>query len=281
MSSSQWALIHSAQAQNLRQNAQQVSSCREHTPQLCTQPSVQVQALMDADSHRGSRGKILIKWRYHNTRHQPCRTTFTCNQVMDLWLCCIAGQALLYVFVGAEVTQVCGAYMLYRCHRCLLLHRAPGHFVPWRPVRKCLFLCCCLAFPWRPIGMRSLVAAVCKNRKQSRQQGVKQIHTTPNSVFSPFISPAFFLPPSLSFILPHTHRIRGLCHVLGKRVLLLLTKARNSSIWPTLLAVPPSPLPLLLLLLPPARPRHSPTSACMAVCCTHCKRPIQLLIWAK
>lgn len=98
-------------------------------------------------------------------------------------------------------------------------------FFPWRPVRKCLFpSCCCLAFPWRPIGMRSLVAAVCKNRKQSRQQGVKQIHTTPTSVFSPFISPASFLPPSLSFILPHTHRIRGLFHVLGKRVLLLLTK---------------------------------------------------------
>ena len=113
-------------------------------------------------------------------------------------------------------------------------------FFPWRPVRKCLFLCCCLALLWRPIGMRSLVAAVCKNRKQSRQQGMKQIHTTPNSVFSLFISPASFLLPSLSFILPHTHRIRGLCHVLGKRVLLLLTKARNSSIWPTLVAVPPS-----------------------------------------
>lgn len=127
-------------------------------------------------------------------------------------------------------------------------------FFPWRPVRKCLFPCCCLAFPWRPIGMRSLVAAVCKNRKQSRQRGVKQIHTTPNSVFSPFISPASFLPPSLSFILPHTHRIRGLCHVLGKRVLQLLTKARNSSIWPTLLAVPPSRLPLL----PAVLPRHSP-----------------------
>lgn len=130
-------------------------------------------------------------------------------------------------------------------------------FFPWRPVRKCLFPCCCLAFLWRPIGMRSLVAAVCKNRKQSRQQGVKQIHMTPNSVFSLFISPASFLLPSLSFILPHTHRIRGLCHVLGKRVLLLLTKARNSSIWPSLLAVPPSPLPLLL---PAVLPRHSPTS---------------------
>ena len=144
-------------------------------------------------------------------------------------------------------------------------------FFPWRPARKCLFPRCCLAFPWRPIGMRSLVAAVCKNRKQSRQRGVKQIHTTPSSIFSPFISPASFLPPSLSFILPHTHRIRGLRHVLGKRVLLLLTKARNSSIWPTLLAVPPSPLPLLL---PAVLPHHSPTSPCIAVCCTHRKRPI-------
>lgn len=159
--------------------------------------------------------------------------------------------------------------MLCGCHHCLLLHCAPGHIFPQRPGRKCLFPCCCLAFPWRPIGMRCLVAAVCKNRKQSRQQGVKQIHTTPNSVFSPFISPTSFLPPSLAFILPHTHRIRGLCHVLGKKVLLLLTKARNSSIWPTLLAVPPSPLPRL----PAVLPRHSPTSLCIAVCCTHCKRP--------
>ena len=143
-------------------------------------------------------------------------------------------------------------------------------FFPRRPGRKCLFPCCCLAFPWRPIGMRCLVAAVCKNRKQSRQQGVKQIHTTPNSVFSPFISPTSFLPPSLAFILPHTHRIRGLCHVLGKKVLLLLTKARNSSIWPTLLAVPSPHRSLssslqcsrIIALLP----------LCMAVCCTHCKR---------
>lgn len=93
----------------------------------------------------------------------------------------------------------------------------------------------------------------------------------PTAFFSSFISPASFLPPSLSFILPHTHRIRGLCHILGKKVLLLLTKARNSSIWPTLRAVPPSVLPLLL---PAVLPRQSPASLCLAWCCTHCKRPI-------
>lgn len=80
-----------------------------------------------------------------------------------------------------------------------------------------------------------------------------------------------FRPPSLSFILPHTHRIRGLLYVLGKRVLLLLTKARNSSIWPALLAVPPIVAPSSL---PAVLPRHSPTSIRIAVCCTHCKRPI-------
>lgn len=78
----------------------------------------------------------------------------------------------------------------------LLLRRGVSLF-PQRPVEKCLFLCCCLAFLWRPIGMRSLVAAVCKNRKQSRQQGVKQIHATPSSVFSLFIPPASFLLSSL------------------------------------------------------------------------------------
>lgn len=114
----------------------------------------------------------------------------------------------------------------------LLLHRGVALF-PQRPVEKRFFPCCCLAFLWRPIGMRSLVAAVCKNRKQSRQRGVKQIHATPSSVFSLFIPPASFLLSSLSFILPHTHKIRGLCYVLGKRVLLLLTKAKNS-MWPTL-----------------------------------------------
>lgn len=125
---------------------------------------------------------------------------------------------------------------------------------PQRPVEKCLFPCCCLAFLWRPIGMRSLVAAVCKNRKQSRQRGVKQIHATPSSDFSLFIPPASFLLSSLSFIPPHTHRIRGLCYVLlGKRVLLLLTKAKNSSMWPTLPSCPPPPTAPAALLC------HSPT----------------------
>lgn len=136
----------------------------------------------------------------------------------------------------------------------LLLHRGASLF-PQRLVEERLFPCCCLAFLWRPIGMRSLVAAVCKNRKQSRQRGVKQIHATPSSVFSLFIPPASFLLSSLSFILPHTHKIRGLCYVLGERVLLLLTKAKNSSMWPT--PPPPhthtpQPTPAVLL-------RHSPT----------------------
>lgn len=119
----------------------------------------------------------------------------------------------------------CSVYIFKRSHLCLLLHCAPGHFLfPWRHVRKCLFLRRCLALLWRPIGMPSLVAAACKNRKQSSQQGVKQIHTIPNSVFSLHLSllPLFFLPRS--FILPHTHRIRGLCHVLGKRVLMFWQK---------------------------------------------------------
>lgn len=77
-------------------------------------------------------------------------------------------------------------------------------FFPWRPVRKRLFPCCCLAFLWRPIGMRCLVAAVCKNRKQSRQPGVKQIHMTPNSVFSLFISPCL-LSSSLALFHSTSH----------------------------------------------------------------------------
>lgn len=189
----------------------------------------------------------------------------------DLWPWFIAGLSVRFVKcdAGAEMTQVFTVRCC--CHHCLPVALCTRAYFPRRPVRKCLFPCCCLAFPWRPIGMRSLVAAVCKNRKQSRQQGVKQIHTTPNSIFSPFISPASFLPPSLFFIPPHTHRIRGLCHVLGKRVLLLLTKARNSSIWPTLLAVPPSVLPLLL---PAALPRQSPASLRIVWSCTRCKSPV-------
>lgn len=129
------------------------------------------------------------------------------------------------------MTLVFRAYILGCCHHYLLLHCTLGAFFPKTPVGKCLFPCCGLVFPWRPIGMHSLVAAACKNRKQSRQQ----IHTAPYSVFSPFISSACCPPPSLAFILPHTPRIRGLCHVLWNRVLLLLTKARNSiCIWPTL-----------------------------------------------
>lgn len=146
--------------------------CAEHTAQLSTKPSVQVQPLMDTDTHSDSRVKILIKWRYHNTF--TCKTTSpaaTLSNVMrGLIYDCDVLQALLYVFVncdaGAEVTQVfcvCICFAAAIIVSCCTEHR--GIFFPWRPVRKCLFPCCCLAFPWRPIGMRSLVAAVCKNRK--------------------------------------------------------------------------------------------------------------------
>lgn len=153
----------------------------------------------------------------------------------------------MYVFCGRSDPGARHSGLRRRRRRlcCLLLHCSVAYFFHGDQRGECLFPRCCLVFPWRPIGMRSLVAAVCKNRKQSRQQGVKQIHATPNSVFSPFISPASFLPPSLSFPPPLAHRIRGLCHVLGKRVLPLLTKAINSSIWPALLAAPPPPLPRL------------------------------------
>ncbi|MEQ2239427.1 hypothetical protein ILYODFUR_004368 [Ilyodon furcidens] len=123
---------------------------------------------------------------------------------------------------------------------------------------------CCLAFPWRPIGMRSLVAAACKNRKQSRRQGVKQIHMTPNSVFSPFISAASFLPPSCSlFFLLFYLTPTGLEVCIGKKVLPLLTKAKNSSVRPTLFALPPTIMTALLLHA--VLPRHTCTSLCITL----------------
>lgn len=161
----------------------------EHTPQ----PSTAISPRLSSNGHRHSAAlKILIKWRCitHSLAKPLALQQHFQMESGDWFMTVVHRGTLCFRKVRSQRSDpgalcVCMYFIDAIIASCCIVLQ--GFFFPHRPVQKCLFLRCCLAFPGRPIVMRSLVAAVCKNRKQSRQRGVKQIHTTPNSVFSPFI----------------------------------------------------------------------------------------------
>lgn len=119
---------------------------------------------------------------------------------------------LLYDLVNRE-TAVTEAFPVFvGVASCCTVHQRFFFFFKWRPVRKCLFpccccCCCCLAFLWRPIGMRSLVAAVCVKIESNQGSGAWSRFIWLPTAFSVSIYLPCLLsssPCSLSFYLTPT-----------------------------------------------------------------------------
>lgn len=179
-------------------------------------------------------------------KHKPHSTSFKYNKQVDLWVRGRAG--ILYIFFkwGVEVEWPClwlvhapCAAVVASC--CTVLSGRFFHRHQWESV-------CSHAAVWCSRGDQLGCVAWWQQRvKIESNQGNRFIWLP--TVFSLHLS---LLPSSLTHSHPpHTPRITGLRHILWNRVLLLLTKARNSiCIWP------PAWVPLSRLCCP----RCAPTS---------------------